>query len=206
MNTVITIARQYGSGGREVGIKLAESLGIKCFDRDLITMAAEVSSNLARYDGIRYGHSAADVISSRSEGFGEEVRRRIITGAYALSSTYKGDYYRKIKSAQGELCRRVDEIFQTYDMLLMPTAGTVAFPLGAYDDSPDALYDSDRFTVYANLTGCPAITIPCGGDKGLPVGGMLMGRRLSEGMLYGAAIRLEEELKDEIAAEVKQNV
>lgn len=172
----------------------------------LITMAAEVSSNLARFDGIRYGHSSADVTASRSEGFGEEVRRRMITGAFALSSVYKGDYYRKIKAAQGELCRRIDDIFQKYDIILMPTAGTLPFPLGSYDDSPEALYDSDRFTVYANLTGCPAITVPCGGRNGLPVGGMLMGRKRSEGMLYAAALALERELKDEIAGEVMGNV
>lgn len=175
----------------------------------LITMAAEASSNLARYDGIRYGHSSEDVTASRSEGFGEEVRRRIITGSYALSSTYKGDYYRKIKAAQRELCRRVEEIFLIYDVILMPTVGTAAFPLGSFDLSPTGLYDSDRFTVFANLTGCPAVTVPCGacgGENGLPVGVSLMGRKLSESVLYGAASALEQELKNEIAAEVKRYV
>lgn len=157
----------------------------------LIVMAAEASSNLARYDGIRYGYSASDVTASRSNGFGDEVRRRIITGAYALSSVYKGDYYRRIKTAQCELCRRVEEIFLKYDIILMPTAGSAAFVLGSFDDSPVSLYDSDRFTVYANLTGCPAITLPCGTDKGLPVGVMLMGRKMSEGFLYYVSGELE---------------
>ncbi len=168
----------------------------------VITMAAEASSNLARYDGIRYGHSAEDVTASRSDGFGEEVRRRIITGSYALSSTYKGDYYRRVKEAQAELCRMVEEIFLTYDVILMPTVGSAAFPLGSFDDSPTGLYNSDRFTVMANLTGNPAITVPCGGDKGLPVGLTLMGRKRAEMTLYGAASVLEELLKDEVAKEV----
>ncbi len=172
----------------------------------VITMAAEASSNLARYDGIRYGHSAEDVTAARSEGFGEEVRRRIITGSYALSSTYKGDYYRKVKEAQREICRMIDEIFLIYDIILMPTVGTAAFPLGSFDDSPTGLYNSDCFTVLANLTGCPAITLPCGGDEGLPVGLTLMGRKLSEMTLYGTAAVLEEEWKDELAAEVKSYV
>ncbi len=171
----------------------------------LITMAAEASSNLARYDGIRYGHRASDetdVIDTRSEGFGEEVRRRIIAGSYALSSVYRGDYYGKVKAAQQALCRRMEEIFLQYDMLLMPTTGTTAFPLGSFDDSPTGLYDSDSFAVYANLTGCPAITLPCGGAEGLPVGVTLMGTKRSEGRLYGVAEALEGALQREVEQEV----
>ena len=172
----------------------------------VITMAAEASSNLARYDGIKYGYSADDVTASRSAGFGEEVRRRIITGTYALSSVYKGDYYRKIKLAEQELCGKVDELFHIYDILLMPTTGSVAFPLGSFDDAPTGLYSSDRFTVYANLTGCPAITIPCGGDGVLPCGVTLMGPRMSEKLLYGAAAVLEAELCEDVRNEVKRDV
>ena len=167
----------------------------------VITMAAEASSNLARYDGIRFGNSAGDVVSSRSEGFGEEVRRRIITGSYALSSTYKGDYYGQVSAAKRKLCAMIDEILGTYDVILMPTVGTAAFPLGSFDDSPEGLYNNDQFTVLANLTGCPAITVPCGYDGGLPVGVTLMGRKLSEMMLYGAAAALERELADVMAVE-----
>jgi len=172
----------------------------------MITMAAEASSNLARYDGIRYGSAAGDVTETRSAGFGEEVRRRIITGTFALSSLYKGDYYRKIKSAGAELCRLVDALFETYDMLIMPTAGTTAFALGAYDRDPGGLYSSDRFTVYANLTGCPALTIPCGGDGVLPCGLTLMGPKRSEKRLYETAAVLEAEWKDIIGREVKRVV
>lgn len=172
----------------------------------VITTAAEASSNLARYDGIKYGYSTNDVITSRSTGFGEEVRRRIITGTYVLSSTYKGDYYRKIKVAERELCRRVDELFHIYDIILMPTTGSVAFCLGAFDQAPTSLYSSDMFTVYANLTGCPAITIPCGGDGVLPCGVTMMGRRMSEKLLYGTAAVLEAELSDDVNAEVKRDV
>ncbi len=171
----------------------------------LITMAAEASSNLARYDGIRYGHASRDVTASRSEGFGDEVRRRILAGSYALSSVYKGDYYRKIKAAQGALCRSIDEIFARYDVILMPTTGTAAFSLGSFDSSPTGLYDSDSFTVYANLTGAPAITIPCCDDGGLSIGLSLMGRHRSEALLYGVAEALEAELQSECKTEVKCN-
>jgi len=186
----------------------------------IITSAAEASSNLARYDGIKYGASASNaelntaggfngktsreyMLEVRSAGFGEEVRRRIVTGTYALSSAYNGDYYRRIKNAKDRLCARVEDIFEVYDIILMPTTGSVAFPLGSFDDSPTNLYGSDKFTVYANLTGCPAITIPSGGNGILPCGVTLMGRRLSEKMLYGTAALLEEELYSYVKAEVR---
>lgn len=165
--------------------------------------AAEASSDLARFDGIRYGVRAdadgEDVYDNmkrtRSDGFGREVKRRILTGIYVLSSVLTGDYYRRIRAAGADICKRVDELFEAIDVLLMPTAPTVAFELGRYASSPTDMYSADRFTVLANLTGCPALSVPAvgGRDRSLPVGVMLMGKKLSEAMLYRVAFALEEE-------------
>lgn len=172
----------------------------------MLTMAAEASSNLARYDGIKYGRAEEDAASSRSVGFGEEVRRRILIGTRVLSSGEAGDYYRRATAARRELVRRMDEIFRVYDVILTPTTGSVAFPVRADGENPTSRYESDRFSVYANLTGCPAVTLPCGGDGALPCGATLMGRRLSEGTLYRAAALLEEELREEVEREAIWNV
>lgn len=176
----------------------------------MVIAAAECSSNLARYDGLKYsytedGDSYSEIMTnSRMSGFGEEVKRRIITGAYALSSTYKGDYYRKIKAAQLEICKIIENLFKRYDMILTPTASGKAFRLDSFDEDPTELYGSDRFTTLANLTGCPAITIPCGGNGEMPYGVMLMGRKLSESNLYRAAYALEEVLKPYVKREVRE--
>lgn len=175
----------------------------------MVIAAAECSSNLARFDGLKYscaedGDSYAEIMtSSRMSGFGDEVKRRIITGAYALSSTYKGDYYRKIKAAQLEICKMTENLFKRYDMILTPTAAGKAFRLDSFDEDPTEIYGSDRFTILANLTGCPAITIPCGGNGEMPYGVMLMGPRLSEAKLYRAAYALEEVLKPYVKREVR---
>ena len=173
----------------------------------LTVSAAEASSNLARYDGIRYGKTSdADGVSarmkdSRSTGFGDEVKRRILTGTYALSSVLTGDYYRRIKAAQQTICGSIYDLFDRVDCLLMPTAAGPAFELGSFDEDPTAMYGSDRFTVIGNLTGCPAISLPAGGDGHLPIGGMLMGNRRSEKLLYRAAYAAEAELKEIIRGE-----
>lgn len=173
----------------------------------LTVSAAEASSNLARYDGIRYGrkadgeHVMERIKNARSVGFGDEVKRRILTGTYALTSVLTGDYYRRIKAAQAEVCRRIYGLFEKIDILLMPTAGGPAFDLGSFNEDPTLMYGSDRFTVIGNLTGCPAISLPSGGNGCLPVGVMLMGNRLSEKMLYRAAFAAEAELKEFVKEE-----
>lgn len=173
----------------------------------LTVSAAEASSNLARYDGIRYGKKGDGedvnniVKRSRSGGFGDEVKRRILTGTYVLSSVLTGDYYRRIKAAQAEICRRIYDLFGKIDILLMPTTAGAAFDIGSFNENPTDMYGSDRFTVIGNLTGCPAISLPAGGDGHMPVGVMLMGDRLSEKMLYRAAFAAEAELKDFVKGE-----
>lgn len=175
----------------------------------VVITEAECSSNLARYDGLKYGYSAngesyAEIMAnSRSFGFGEEVKRRIMAGAYVLSSTISGDRYRHVQILRQNLCEHVDGVLARYDAILMPTASGTAFRLSGFDSDPTALYNSDCFTVTANLTGCPAITLPCGGDGELPYGAMLMGARLTEDKLYRIAFALECELKEYIAKEVR---
>ena len=177
----------------------------------LIVASAEASSNMARYDGLRYGlhgegPTAADRMKdARTRGFGDEVKRRIVTGAYALSSTYGGGYYKKVKAAQDAVCRETEEILGRYDAVLLPTAATAAFRVGSFDGDPNALYRSDRFTTAANLTGCPAVQIPGGGNGTMPVGISLMGKKRSEGRLLQLAWALEQELRDDVRKEVGRN-
>lgn len=175
----------------------------------LVIASAEASSNLARYDGLTYGRTADGASASeitknaRSTGFGEEVRRRILTGTYALSTQYGGGYYQKIRAAEAAIIRAYDDVFTHFDAVLLPTAAGTAFRLGSYDEDPTALYDSDRFVTAANLTGCPALTLPSGGNGTLPYGMMLMGKHRSESLLYRAGIALEDALADRIAEEVR---
>lgn len=159
----------------------------------LTTAAAEASSNLARYDGIRYGTPAGGdsftemVTDARTMGLGEEVKRRILAGKFALSSVYNGDYYRRVSGVRAEIGRRFEKILREVDVILLPTTGTVAFPTVSRDENPETLYGSDSFTVYANLTGLPAVQIPSGGDGRLPCGVMFMGKRFTEHFLYDLA-------------------
>lgn len=179
----------------------------------VILTAAEASSNLARYDGIRYGTPGTQgdsyrtiAADARTAGFGAEVTRRILTGTYALSKAYDGQYFCKIKAVQRDIIRTVEAILETYDAILMPTTGSVAFPLQQDGEHIDR-YDSDRFTVYANLTGLPAIQLPSGvgvNSNGghLPTGVSFLGKRYGELALYRLAYWLEKALETEMEREV----
>lgn len=157
------------------------------------TAAAEACSNLARYDGIRYGVGAeganfADVVTNaRTMGLGAEVKRRILAGKFALSSVLNGDYYRRVSAVRAKIGREIGEILQKVDVILLPTTATVAFPAVLQGVDPDVLYESDAFTVYANLTGLPALQIPSGGDGTLPCGISFLGGRCQESVLYTIA-------------------
>ena len=174
-----------------------------------VIASAECSSNMARYDGLRYGCSAdgadcAEIMKrSRDRSLGDEVKRRMLSGAYALSRSLGGGHYLDIKDVQTNICRAVSLLFEKYNIILMPTAAGVPFRLGDYSSNPTALYASDSFTTIANLTGCPAITLPSGGWDGLPYGVMLMGKKHSESMLYRAAYALEDSLSDYVKTEVR---
>lgn len=173
----------------------------------VILTAAEASSNLARYDGIRCGTpGTGDSYRSmgadaRTAGFGDEVTRRILTGAYALSKAHGGAYFHKIKAVQQDITEAVETILTRYAAILMPTTGSVAFPL-LQDSQRVDRYDSDRFTVYANLTGLPAIQLPSGGDGRLPTGVSFLGKRYGEVELYRLAAWLEKALAVENETEV----
>jgi len=160
---------------------------------------AECSSNLARYDGVRYGMrapDAADVVEmntrTRSAGFGDEVKRRIMLGTYALSAGYYDAYYGKAQQVRTLVIRDFDEAYKRFDVLLSPTSPTTAFKIGERTDDPLAMYLSDVCTIPTNLAGAAAISIPCGlDDAGLPVGLQLMGPPLSEPLLFRLAAAYE---------------
>jgi aspartyl-tRNA(Asn)/glutamyl-tRNA(Gln) amidotransferase subunit A len=161
---------------------------------------AEASSNLSRFDGVRYGHRAkesADLIDlycrTRAEGFGAEVKRRILVGTYVLSHGYYDAYYLQAQKVRRLIARDFAVAFEKCDLILGPTAPTTAFEIGAKSDDPVQMYLGDIFTIPAPLAGLPALSIPCGFDAaGLPVGLQLMGKHFSEGLLLGAAHRYQQ--------------
>ena len=154
---------------------------------------AEASSNLARYDGVRYGRRAAAASlgemyrRTRSEGFGPEVKRRILLGTYVLSAGYYDAYYRKAMKVRTLLRRDFEAAFSLCDLIVSPTSPEVAFRIGEKSKDPLRMYLSDIYTVSANLAGLPAISVPCGFTRALPVGMQLIGRALDEGTLLRAA-------------------
>jgi aspartyl-tRNA(Asn)/glutamyl-tRNA(Gln) amidotransferase subunit A len=160
---------------------------------------AEASSNLARFDGVRYGHrstEATDILSlyckSRAEGFGAEVKRRIILGTYALSSGYYDAYYRKAQQVRTLIRRDFARVFEGVDALLTPTTPTVAFKAGAKSEDPLSMYLNDIFTINVNLAGLPALSQPCGFTKaGMPVGYQLIGKAFAEATLLQMAHQYE---------------
>ena len=167
-----------------------------------LVATAEASANLARFDGVRFGYrapasEATDLASmyaaSRSGGFGAEVMRRILLGTYVLSAGYYDAYYRKAQQVRTLITRDYERALAGVDVLAMPTAPTTAFRLGEKVEDPLQMYLADVFTVSANLTGLPAISVPCGRDgSGLPVGLQFTGQRFGESMLLRAAAAYED--------------
>lgn len=168
-----------------------------------IVACAEASSNLGRFDGIRYGHRAKEFTSlkdlykkSRSEGFGSEVKRRIILGTYVLSSGYYDAYYKKAQQVRTLVMKKFDEAFEKYDVILTPTSPTVAFDIGAKSSNPLEMYLSDICTVSVNIAGLPGISVPCGVDsQGMPIGVQLIGNKFCEETILNAAYTLEQKIK-----------
>ncbi|MBN2405168.1 MAG: Asp-tRNA(Asn)/Glu-tRNA(Gln) amidotransferase subunit GatA [Coriobacteriia bacterium] len=162
---------------------------------------AEASSNLARFDGIRYGHrvdDASDVLDlymrSRAEGFGPESIRRIMLGTYVLSAGYYDAYYGQAQKARTLIIEDFAKAFESYDVLLTPTTPEVAFKIGEKSTDPLAMYLSDVFTIPLNLAGLPGVSMPCGFSRGLPVGLQLIGRHFDEATMLRAAAALEADL------------
>jgi len=165
-----------------------------------IIVPAEISSNLARYDGIRYGHRAEGVSTlaelygkTRDQGFVTENKRRIMIGSYVLSSGYFDAYYQKAQKARTVLIEDFNKLFETYDVLLGPTTPTPAFGLGENTDDPISMYLADIMTVPASLAGLPALNIPAGlSETGMPIGAQLIGQRRSDAQLLALAKSMEE--------------
>ena len=168
-----------------------------------IIACAEASSNLGRFDGIRYGYRTKNFenlkdiyINSRSEGFGQEVKRRIILGTYVLSSGYYDAYYKKALEVRTLVKQEFDKKFEKYDVLLTPTSPTVAFEIGTRSNNPLEMYLADICTVSVNIAGLPGISIPCGVDsKGMPIGMQLIGDKFKEETILNAAYTYEQATK-----------
>ena len=160
-----------------------------------ILACAEASSNLSRYDGVKYGYRPEHFedlhdlyLTARSEGFGAEVKRRIMLGAFALSSGYYDAYYNKALRVKALIKEGFDRCFEQADLLITPAAPTTAYALGAHTDDPIQMYLGDIYTVSVNMAGLPGMVVPCGFDgEGLPVGAQLIGPAFGEGNLFRAA-------------------
>lgn len=168
-----------------------------------IIACAEASSNLGRFDGIRYGYRAKDYkdlkelfVKSRTEGFGKEVKRRIILGTYVLSSGYYDAFYKKAQKVRTYVKNKFDECFKKYDVLLTPVAPTTAFDIGSKTNNPLEMYLADICTVSINIASVPAISIPCGIDSNnMPIGMQLIGNRFQEEKILNAAYAIEQQIK-----------
>lgn len=162
--------------------------------------SAEASSNLARFDGVKYGYRAESFdglidlyAQTRSEGFGAEVKRRIMIGTYALSSGYYDAYYKKAQQVRTMIMQDFDKAFETYDVLVTPTTPTTAFGIGEKTNDPLQMYMADICTVSVNIGGLPAVVLPCGYDEnGLPIGLQIIGKPFGEAQILNAAYALEK--------------
>jgi aspartyl-tRNA(Asn)/glutamyl-tRNA(Gln) amidotransferase subunit A len=206
------VPREYFVAGMEPGVESAVRAGIGLLERlgaetvevslpstDLglatyyIIAPAEASANLARYDGVRYGYSAGaeelldNYLRTRGEGFGAEVKRRIMLGTYALSAGYYDAYYVKAQQVRTLIKAEFDEVLSRVDALLAPTSPSVAFKIGAKTDDPLLMYLNDACTLPVNIAGLPGISLPCGLSNGLPVGLQVIGRAFDEATVLRVA-------------------
>lgn len=199
LQNAIETYKQLGAKVEECSLDIAEYALATYY----IIACAEASSNLGRFDGIRYGYRAKDFTNlkelyrkSRTEAFGEEVKRRIILGTYVLSSGYYDAYYKKAQKVRTFVKKQFDENFKKYDVLLTPVAPTTAFEIGSKSNNPIEMYLADICTVSINIASVPAISIPCGVDKnGMPVGMQLIGDRFSEAKLLNVAYTFEQKIQ-----------
>lgn len=191
----VELLKQHGAVVKEISLPHTEYTIATYY----ILTTAEASSNLARYDGARFGtrtENVNDILSmytrSRSQGFGDEVKRRIVLGTYVLSAGYYEAYYRKGQKVRRLIKEDFDKAFQEVDCIITPTSPTTAFKLGEKVDDPLTMYLSDIYTVSANLAGIPGISIPCGNDRqGLPIGLQILGKQFNEETVLQVADFLE---------------
>lgn len=214
----IGIAREYLEGVREdvkeavlEAAKKYEEMGAEIVYFDLpalkfalpvyyILACAEASSNLGRYDGIRYGYKTEHyegihdmICKTRSEGFGEEVKRRILLGTYVLSAGYYDAYYKKAQNLRGNIIKAFDDAFKNVDVILAPTVPMTAFKSGEATSDPVETYLTDICTVPINIAGLPSVSVPCGfNKKGMPIGMQIIGDKFKEGKILNVAYKYEQ--------------
>ncbi len=192
----IKVLESFGATTREISLPNTDH----CLSVYYILAPSEASSNLSRFDGVRYGHRAKEVKNllelyekSRGEGFGPEVKRRIMIGTYALSSGYYDAFYSKAQKVRTLVKGDFDKAFKEVDIIATPTSPSPAFKIGEKSADPLQMYLSDIFTISCNLAGLPGLSLPCGFTKsGLPIGLQLMGRPFEEGTILSAAHHYEE--------------
>lgn len=165
-----------------------------------VLASGEASASLARFDGVRYGHRTEDATDlqelydkSRSEGFGDEVKRRILFGTFALSSGHYDTYYKKAQQVRTLIKKDFDDLWESYDVIIGPTTPTTAFKVGEKVDDPMTMYANDILTIPVSLAGVPAISIPCGFSNGLPIGLQIIAKPFAESTIYRAAYAFEQE-------------
>jgi len=191
--------KELGATVEEISLPITE-VGLPAY---YIISSAEASSNLARFDGIRYGYRTKNytdvdelMLNSRSEAFGDEVKRRIMLGTYALSSGYYDAYYNKAQKLKKKLKEEFKKTFEEYDLILSPTSPTPSFKCGEKSSDPLSMYLGDIYTININLAGIPAISLPYSFTKaGLPIGLQLLGPHFGEEKIFKAAYALEQKVK-----------
>jgi aspartyl-tRNA(Asn)/glutamyl-tRNA(Gln) amidotransferase subunit A len=198
VNTAIALAAELGAEVGETTLPRSVDYGLPCY---YLVAPAEASSNLARYDGVRYGYRTSangDLTAlyerTRWEGFGAEPKRRILIGTYALSAGYFEAYYGQAQKVRTVIAQEHAAAFEHFDLLVSPTSPTVAFRIGEKAENPLAMYLSDLLTIPSNMAGLPGLSIPCGLSDGLPVGLQLIGPQFSENLLFRAGHALERAL------------
>jgi len=196
VHRAIELARELGAEVGECSLPISLEYGVPCY---YLIAPAEASSNLARYDGVRYGRRTAEggdrlemYTRTRDEGFGDEPKRRILVGTYALSAGYYDAYYGQAQKVRTVLIREHAAAFEKFDVLLTPTSPTVAFELGAKTADPIAMYLNDLLTIPSCMAGLPGLNVPCGLSDGLPVGLQLLGPQFSENTLFAVGYALEQ--------------
>lgn len=228
----IGIAKEYLEGIQEEiktsieeAIKVYEDLGAEIVQLNLpqikyalpvyyIIACAEASSNLGRYDGIRYGYKTSNysdindmICKTRSEGFGKEVQKRIMLGTYVLSAGYYDAYYKKAQKLRGSIISAFKNSFESCDVMLSPTVPTTAFERNFTQKDPIETYLTDICTVPVNIAGLPAVSVPCGFDgRGLPIGMQLIGNSFEDEKILNAAYQYEQQMKDKIYKQINMGV
>jgi aspartyl-tRNA(Asn)/glutamyl-tRNA(Gln) amidotransferase subunit A len=198
VSRALELARELGAEVEECSLPRSVDFGLPCY---YLIAPSEASSNLARYDGVRYGFRAeggGDIrqlyARTRDEGFGDESKRRIMLGTYALSAGYYEAFYGQAQKVRTLIKQEHDALFERFDLLASPTSPTVAFRLGERTQNPLAMYLSDVLTIPSNMAGLPGLSIPCGLSAGLPVGLQLIGPQFAENALFRAGHALERGL------------